>query len=722
MSSQSSVDVEVRLKMRDGATAGIKTVSQTAQQEAAKTATATEKAAQKAAEATEKGTARQRSSYEKLSQAREVLGIRSERAIQREIQQTEAAYSRLAATGKMSADQMAAAQERVRQKVTQLTNEMGKLTAAQRKAAEEAANLERGQKVMRYGAAGIAGVGAAAYTFKAPAERTMSYDRRLANMANTAYVERDAAGREIGMKTLEDAVNKARRQGGGTREQGADALETMIASGVVSNADAIKMLPGIMKAATGANTSANDLATIAIRAQQSFKISADDLPAVLSSALAAGQAGGFELKDMAKWLPQQMAMAGSLGLSGKEGFAKLAAWNQGSVVTAGSKDEAGNNLRDLLNELNTPHFKKFLGDQLLGDGTPGKKDERYKRMKDIDAVYLDYQSRGIDKVSATVELMNNVFAKDKRYQELQTKLKATDPDDKEGRRAILEAMSAQVEGSNIGKVFHNQQSLMAMLGLMNNAQYVETVLGKVRAEYSAPEEKLQTSIGYGVISSTADYKMEQAKEDSAMAQKSAMDGLTPAIGKAAAAFSDLASKHPLLIGTTTLAATALAALAGAAGLASVAMGGKAGGGAIGKAAAWATASRVGQGAMRMAKVGGVAGIASIAGEYALEKGFGEDSAITRYGSSALSGAALGATVGSVVPVLGTGIGAAVGGGLGLAWEGLKDLLKPAEQKPLDVNAKMTVGLAPGLVLQGQSLQASGGNVQMNTGNVWNGAP
>ncbi|XLV71480.1 hypothetical protein ACKZDW_18520 [Ralstonia syzygii subsp. celebesensis] len=83
---------------------------------------------------------------------------------------------------------------------------------------------------------------------------------------------------------------------------------------------------------------------------------------------------------------------------------------------------------------------------------------------------------------------------------------------------------------------------------------------------------------------------------------------------------------------------------------------------------------------------------------------------------------MGAMVGSVVPVLGTGVGAAVGGGLGLAWEGLKDLLKPPEQKPVDVNARMTVGLAPGLVLQSQSVQATGGNVQMNTGNVWNGAP
>ena len=762
MSSSATVDVEVRLKMRDGATAGIKTASQTAQQEAAKTATATEKAAQKAAEAAEKGAARQRSSYEKLSQtaqqeaaktttatekaaqkaaeaaekgaarqrssyeklsqAREALGMRSEQAIRREIQQTEAAYNRLANSGKLSADQLAVAQEKVRQKVTQLTNEMGKLTAAQRKTADEASRIERGQKAVRYGTAAVVGVGAAAYTLKGPAERAMSYDRRLANMANTAYAERDAAGRIVGMKTLEDAVNKARRFGGGTREQAAEALDTMIASGTVSDSDAIKMLPGIMKTSTASGAEASELATIAIRAKQSFKIKAEDLPEVLSAAMAAGQAGGFELKNMAKWLPQQMAMAGNLGLSGKEGFAKLAAWNQASIITAGSKDEAGNNLRDLLNELNTPHFRKFMAEQYLANGQKAKKGDKEKRMKGIDEVFLDYQSRGVDKVSATIDMAERIFAKDKTYQGLQAKLRATNKDDKDGQREIIEAMAAQVQGTAVGKIFHNQQSLMAFLGLMNNQKYAQEVLSKVRAEYSAPEEKSATAVAHTVISRTADYKMEQAKEDSTVGQKSVMDNLTPAISKAAEAFSDLASKHPLLVGTTTLATTALGALAGAAGLASLAMGGN-GGGAIGRAAVWSTASKVGQSAIRIAKVGGIAGAASTVGGYALEKGFGEESAISRYGSSALNGAGIGATVGSFFgPGLGTAIGAGVGGGIGLVWEGIKDLLKPAEQKPVDVNFRGTLGLAPGLVLQSQSMQSSGGNVQMNTGSQWTGAP
>lgn len=692
--SSSAVDVEVRLKMRDGATAGIKAVSQTAQQEAAKTATATEKAAQKAAEATQKSTARQRSSYEKLSQAREVLGVRSERAIQREIQQTEAAYSRLKASGTLSWQQQAAAAEKMRQKVTQLTNEMGKLTAAQKAYAG-----------VKFAAAGVAGTAAAAYTLKAPATAAMSFDERLAHMSNTAFAERDTSGRKIGMQQLEKAINKAvGKGGGGTREQAAEALDTLIASGAVGSQDAMNMLPQLMRFSSASGADATQLAQIGIRAMQTFKVKADDLPNLMNMALAAGQAGGFELKDMAKWLPQQMAAATMSGMSGRAGFAKLAALNQAAAITAGTKDEAGNNVVNLLAKINssdTANDAKKLGINL--------------------PKYLQEQrAKGLDSVDAFGALVDKTVAGRADYQALQKQLKSAKTDD--DKKAALESMATIAQGAGIGKLIQDRQAMMALLGMMNNREYLQEVLGKVKANDVATGGAGDKN--YDLISDTSAFKMRQAEQQKEIGQKAAMDSLTPAIGKAAEAFADLASKHPLLVGTTTLATTALGALAGAAGLASVAMGGKGlpGGGAIGKAAAWATASKVGQSAMRMAKVGGIAGVASTVGGYALEKGFGEESAISRYGSSALNGAAIGATVGSIVPVLGTGVGAAIGGGLGLAWEGIKDLLKPAEQKPVDVNAKMTVGLAPGLVLQGQSMQSSGGNVYMNTGNLYTGAP
>lgn len=707
----SSVDVEVRLKLKDGASAELKATAQVAEKLATKVSTATERAAQRSAEAVERSSTRQRSSYEKTSQAREALGVRSEKVIQKEIENTRKAYAVLGAAGFASAQEQERAYAAVQSRVTRLTNEMGKLTTAQKKAAEEAKHLaraeadrERGQKVLRAGAAGLAGSAAAAYTLKQPAMTAMTYDERLAHMANTAYNERDAAGRKIGQKALEDAVNRAvGKDGGGTREQAAEALDTMISSGAMSGDAAMKVLPQIMRFSVANNADANQLSQIGIRAMQTFKIAPEDMPNILNMATAAGQAGGFELKDMAKWLPQQMAAATMSGLSGRDGFAKLAALNQASAITAGSKDEAGNNVVNLLAKINSSDTATDA--KKLGINLP-----KYLQ---------DQRAKGVDSVDAFSALVDKTVAGREDYKALQAKLKSAKTDD--DKRATLESMATIAQGAGIGKLIQDRQAMMALLGMMNNREYLQEVLGKVKANDVTTGGAGDRN--YEVISDTSAFKLRQAEQQKDIGQKAAMDGLTPAIGKAAAAFADLTSKHPLLVGMTTLATGALAALAGAAGMATIAMGGRVpGGAAIGRYAGAISGSKFGQSAMRAGKVGGLTGIGALAGGYALEKGFGEESAIARYGSSALNGAALGATLGSVVPILGTGIGAAAGGALGLAWEGIKDLLKPAEQKPLDVNAKFQVGLAPGLVLQGQSMQASGGNVQMNTGNLMNGAP
>lgn len=711
MSNQSAVDVELRLRLKDGATAEMKAVEKVAEQVADKAATATERASRRATETTERNNNRQRTSYEKTALAREALGVRSEKVVQKEIENTRRSYATLAAAGFASAQEQERAYAAVQSRITRLTNEMGKLTTVQKKAGEEAkrlaqieADIARGQRVVRAGVAGVAGVGAGAYTLAAPANRAMTFDERLAHMANTAFAERDAAGRQIGSKQLEAAVNRAvGRGGGGTRDQAAEALDTMIASGAMPASAAMKMLPQIMRFATASNADANQLAQIGIRSMQTFRISAEDMPNVLNMAIAAGQEGGFELRDMAKWLPQQMAAASMSGLSGRAGFAKLAALNQAAAITAGSKDEAGNNVVNLLAKINssdTANDAKKLGIDL----------PKYLQQR---------RAKGVDSIDAFGELIDQTVAGRADYKALQAKLAGAKTDS--DKRATLESMATIAQGAGIGKLVQDRQAMMALLGMMNNREYMQKVLGTVLANDVASGGAGDKN--YGTISATSSFQLRQAMEQKEIGQKAAMDSLTPAIGKAAEAFGDLASKYPLLTGVTTLATTALAALAGAAGLAALSMGGKVpGAGAIGRYAGSIAGGSAARNVMRLGKIGSIGGLGALAGGYALEKTFGEESAISRYGSSALSGAAAGAMLGSVVPVLGTGIGAAAGGALALAYEGLKDLLKPAEQKPLDVNAKLQVGLAPGLVLQSQSMDASGGKVYMNTGNMNTGAP
>lgn len=74
------------------------------------------------------------SAFRKMASAREVLGIRSEKAIQNEIRQTEAAYQRLAASGTLSMREQARAAETARTAIVKLQNEMGILTTRQKMA------------------------------------------------------------------------------------------------------------------------------------------------------------------------------------------------------------------------------------------------------------------------------------------------------------------------------------------------------------------------------------------------------------------------------------------------------------------------------------------------------------------------------------------------------------------------------------------------------------
>lgn len=698
--SEPAVRAELQITLRDGATAGLKSVEQQAVKSAKKISDTSEEAAKKAAGATEASTSRQRSSYERLSHAREVLGVRSERAIQREIQQTQAAYNRLESSGKLSQEALARAADRTREKITRLTNEMGKLTAEQRKAAQAAAEFEKHQarieqvqNRMRTGAAVAAGIGAAGYYLSGPAKAAMSFDERLASMANTAYAERDAAGRKIGMGELEAVINRAVRPGigGGTREQAAEALDAMIAKNTLGYQRSVEFLPTVMRTAAGASADPTQIANLASVLVGQKVVSNDaELKTALNMITAAGQAGGFEIKDMAMWLSQQMPLAGKAGLMGLDGLQKVLAMNQAAVLTAGTTDEAGNNVKNLLAKLASRDTAVDFDKAGRGDLTNYMMQQRLK---------------GVDAVTAWQNIIDSEAAKDPRLKAALQQLGQTK--DKGEQARILESIKALSEGGVIGKYFQDMQAVGALMGLRNKdvVGNVEAAISRNRTEYGVND------VNYEVMSGTASFQVRAAQQAKDAAQKGAMDGLTPAITAVSVAFTDLATKYPLLTGAGTLAAGALVAVAGAAGLASVAMGGGKGG------AIAAAALKYGPQAAKVGR-GGLMGVGALAGGYALDKAFGEESAISRYGSSALNGAAMGGMVGSFIPIVGTAIGAGIGGVGGLLYEGIKDALKPAEQKPVDVNAKMTVGLAPGLVLQSQSVQSSGGNVQMNTGSLW----
>lgn len=661
-----SVNVEVKLKLSDGATRGI-----------ARAAELQQKALRQSENLTVQSNNRQRSSYEKLSQAREVLGVRGERAVQREIQQTEAAYRRLANSGTLSAKELNRAYDAQLQKVRGLKRELGETNKL--------------QKAMTIGA----GVAAGGYVLKGAATQAMNFDERLAAMANTAFAERDVAGRKIGMKQLEAVINRSTQRGvgGGTRDQAAEALDAMIAKNVLGYQSSIDFLPTIMKTATGASAAPVDIANLAsVLKGQGIVGNDQELRTALNMITASGQAGGFEIKDQAKWLAQQLPLAGKSGLMGLNGLQKVLTMNQAAILTSGTTDEAGNNVKNLLAKLSSKDTATDFNK--AGRGDLGK-------------YLMTQRAQGVDAVSAWMNIIDKEAANNPQMKAVMAKLKVSK--DKTQQKELIDSLNAIAEGGVIGKYFQDMQAVGALMGLRNKAVVgnVDAAISKNRTEYGVND------VNYAMMTDTASAQVRAAEQAKDAGTKAAMDNLTPTISKLAGQFADLATKHPALTGAATLATTGLIAVATASGLASVAMGGGKGGAA---GAVSRTAARYLPTAGKAAGRAGVLGVAATVGGAGLDYAFGEESATSRYGNSALNGAAIGGTIGSFVPVIGTAIGAAIGGTGGLLYEYLNS---PSNKEPAKVETTVKVQLADGLKAQSQTTNTSGPVKNfMTTGSIW----
>ncbi|MYM32265.1 tail tape measure protein [Duganella sp. CY15W] len=415
------------------------------------------------------------------------------------------------------------------------------MRGARTEAERTAGVLARLQRAGQAGGSMLAGAAAAKFILAKPVNATMDYGMRLAGMANTAYSDRDVAGRIAGKTELNTAIEKAVRLGGGTRESAATTLDTLIAAGTLSVDDSKAVLPTLTKASTASGADPTELANIALRSMATFKIKASEIPKVMDMAITAGQAGGFELKDMAKWLPQQMAAARLSGMSGMGGLAKLLAANQASVITAGSKDEAGNNLVNFLAKINsqdTAQDAKKLGIDLSGTLSAAR-------------------AKGIDSLQAFTLLTERTVSQDKRYTTLKDKAAKTKDGDE--KKATYEAQADIIEGSAIGKLIQDRQALMYLVAALNNKDYLKDVEAKVNAA------KDTTETNYAVIANEAGFKKEQAVQEGDIATYKGMTQLDGPLKKTLDLMTETAREYPNLTAGAKLSATALSALAAAAG-------------------------------------------------------------------------------------------------------------------------------------------------------------
>lgn len=389
----------------------------------------------------------------------------------------------------------------------------------------------------------IAGATAAAMVLKPGFDKAMNWEERLAYMADTAGAGKSVEEKRAIFGRLSDAVNRTQKSvSGSKRDDIAEILNTLIATGGMSEAEAIAQLTPVARAQFAAKSTGEEAANIAIKAQQ-FGV---DPATAMDMAMRAGAAGGVEFKHMAKFLPEQMASAKAAGYSGKEGLAQLLSMNELALRTSGSPEQAANNVQNFLNKLIAPelagNIKKVAGVDW----------NKYK---------LEQKAKGVSAGDAFLKLAEQKLAKDPKYTALQKQLAGAKSNEEKSK--ILGEMSAIMEGSQMGQFIQDRQALASAL----SGKYARQ---EMAANGQTVAQKMYSDIlsGPGGVAGSAEFlggmnfaKQQNVSEAVSRANEQAYGSASPAVGALMDGISKLANAFPTLTAAVYSAASVFASIA-----------------------------------------------------------------------------------------------------------------------------------------------------------------
>ncbi|PJG83765.1 phage tail tape measure protein [Caviibacterium pharyngocola] len=540
----SKFELEMILQAKDYASKVIKEVANRTKKSTQDVENQTKKSVQTQQRETQKTARITEQSYRQISQiarqaagARESLGIRSERSIQREIQRTRLEYERLKSSGMASSRELSRAYDAMQNRVRALNAEMGKLSA--------------GQKMMNvgYGVAGVAtGVSVAAGLAARPIKTTADYNLQLAYLANTAYSDRDKEGKKAGMDNIHQVIKSSITQYGGSQEDALNALGEIISKGRVSVDDALALLPDIQKNAIATGASTIDIAQL-VNAGLGYGIRKEEIQDFLDYANTAGKAGGFELRDMAKYAPALFANASGAGLKGMSGAKEMFKMLQQVYNVSGGSSETATNVMNFLSKLNSQDtIKRAAKIELTHKGkTYGL---------DLKKSMTDYLAQGKNTVEAFLTIVDDILANDKEYQTLQKKLAKAQGNAE--KYAIIDSIANYLEGTKVGELVADKQAWLGMYGIRSQQQTAQNV------ENAYQTAKGETDRDSEFIQEQAATKFQRAGNVAEMSKAEAFKDVTEWSADIAEKMAEYGAQYPALTTALTGAVESIKILGGAA--------------------------------------------------------------------------------------------------------------------------------------------------------------
>lgn len=429
--------------------------------------------------------------------------------------------------------------------------EVGNLGRAYEQMGRKARSAELksvGQAQMRQGAVGLrntaaVATGAAAATMIAPTRVSAEYGAVIRDIAIKAGIAGTAQERQMSTTVVETSRNT-----GMARNDVADVVNALVGAGMDLK-QAIQYAPDAAKFVVGQGADATDTAKMINALGQNAKITdPKDMMKALEIIAFQGQAGSFEASDMAKWLPQLLARMDKLGISGNDAVVQLGSMLQVQMKTAGSSDEAANNLKNWMEKIGTTDVVKAYKD-----------------------AGIDYQA------SINTGLQNDKSTLESSFELAQRYIEATDPKKAAAMSEAMKNISQETDPAKAQRMIVALEQALRTGDLFADMQVKAALTGYVQHKQLYQQLKKESSEASGILeknlaerreTSANKWKetgqaMDEALRSAGDAMQPVTDRLASGLTRVSRSISDLSDRAPALVTGLLGAGAAVATIAAA---------------------------------------------------------------------------------------------------------------------------------------------------------------
>jgi hypothetical protein len=256
-----------------------------------------------------------------------------------------------------------------------------------------------------------------------------------------------------------------------------------------------------------------------------------------------GQAGSFEASDMARWFPELLAGMQKQGITGMHAVTQLGSMLQVQMKTAGTADEAANNLKNWIEKIGSGDVVKSYAD-----------------------AGIDYQKSLNDGIQNGMSTLEASFGLAKRYVE------ATDPKKAQAMAEATAKINQETDPAKAKEMLNSLEQMLRTGDIFADMQVKSALAAYVQNKALYDELKSKAGSASGILDKnlaerrdTSSQKWSEALQAGNEALRSVGDAIRPATDALASGLTSVAkgivevsdASPKLVMGLTALGAGAM---------------------------------------------------------------------------------------------------------------------------------------------------------------------